>query len=406
MDKKPDMISEIHTGPDRADLALIEPAPLLLSGFGALRREPTRPLELRDADFEARFDHDTLFYDGFRLPDRRIALLGPPFLNLKPVLEEMSVTALPSGRQCRFRLRELDRHGQIIVEAPEDTTSLSLRFRDGAAEIPVQGSGADAFAGRRVLFTLSKNNRLHWIRDWICYGRDVHGADAVLFYDNGSTDYAPADILDTIAGIDGIAAARVVDWPFKYGPQGTREKGSWDSDFCQHGALEHARWRFLQSARSAQNADIDELVVSRRGRSVFAAAEAGPFGIVAYPGRWVVGTRRSPVSQDDDRRTHRDYDTVLRRQWSRKFGILPSDGAACPPKWTVVPSRCPAAAQWSVHSIVGWLPSRLMSPDLSYRHFREISDGWKYRRADRQDFDPALHEEDRLLRRHFGKAGW
>lgn len=395
-----------RNGPLPADVALVEPASLTLSSFSPLRRIPTRPAEMRDPDFDRQFDGDTLVYDAFNLPSGGIALVGPPFFNLRHALENMDVTALPSGQECRFQLRELDRHGQIIVEAPPGTQALSVRLGDDTAEIAIQPGETGAFAGRRVLLTQSKNNRLHWIRDWICYHRDVHGADAVLLYDNGSTSYKPHDILDMMAGIDGLMTVRVVNWPFKFGPQGTNDRRLWDSDFCQHGVLEHSRWRFLQSAGSVLSADIDELIVSRRGRSVFASVEASPFGVVAYRGRWVVGTQESQVSADDERRTHRDYDTVLKRQWARRFGILPFDGASCPPKWTAVPNRCPAQAQWGIHSIFGWLPSRIMSPDFSYRHFREISDSWKYRRTDRLEFDPALHEADALLRRHFRTAGW
>jgi hypothetical protein len=64
-----------------------------------------------------------------------------------------------------------------------------------------------------------------------------------------------------------------MEWPFKYGPQGANSWDHWDSDFCQLGAWEHARWRFLQNARSAMNSDIDELVLSKSGQSVFEAAE-------------------------------------------------------------------------------------------------------------------------------------
>src|SRR5665213_36842 len=76
--------------------------------------------------------------------------------------------------------------------------------------------------------------------------------------------------------------AKVLCGPFKYGPQSTLAQGLWDSDFYQLGAWEHARWRFLTQARSAMNTDIDELVVSARGRSVFEAAERSLFGIARY----------------------------------------------------------------------------------------------------------------------------
>ena len=52
-----------------------------------------------------------------------------------------------------------------------------------------------AFAGRNCLMTLSRDNALDWIRDWAAFHVREHGADAVLFFDNGSTDYRPEEIL-------------------------------------------------------------------------------------------------------------------------------------------------------------------------------------------------------------------
>lgn len=85
----------------------------------------------------------------------------------------------------------------------------------------------------------------------------------------------------------------------------------------------------------------------------------------------------------------------------RRLGLLRVDANACPPKWTVVPRRCPEAAQWSVHRILHWLPAMRLDADFCFRHFREITSNWKYDRLDRAAFDPALHERDRDLVAHF-----
>lgn len=383
------------------DFAVLRPQPVLLSALGAPSRIPTREVKARGPDFDAQFDHDTLAYDCFWMPDGQIALLGPPLFNLLASVKSMTLVAQPSGTRCDVEISELDRHARILIKAPSDTTHLALDFGAGPFAIPVGPSGVDAFAGKRVLFTLNKDNQLSWIRDWVRFAVDHHGADAVLIYDNGSTTYTSTELLEAISQ-NGIKTARVVEWPFKYGPQGIGKK-YWDSNFCQYGAWEHARWRFLAKARSAQNADIDELVVSKRGQSVFEAAEKSPFGVVSYAGRWVIGTAQTTVAADNPERTLSDYDTVLRPTHALKFGVLPYDPMRCAPKWTLVPHKCPPQAQWSVHAVFGWLPSRLVSRDLSFRHFREISNNWKYARLDRPDFDPALHERDPLLAAYFTK---
>jgi hypothetical protein len=384
-------------------LALASPAPVDLSSFGDMRRIATRPPEHRDADFDKKFDADTLFYDCFRLPDGRVALLGPPALNLLAQVEGMEIRALPGRQACRFTFRELDRHGRMIVEAPAEAHALELTFAGVAIEVPVGRNEVQDFAGRRVLLTISRNNALHWIRDWLIFARDVHGADAVVLYDNASTHYSAGDVLEEIGKVDGIAAARVVAWPFKFGPQGPDSKRFWDSDFCQHGAWEHARWCYLAKARSVQSADIDEFLLTRTGRSVFDAVEADWIGGFRYRGRWMVGTSRTAIAPDDPARSHFDYDTVLKPQMDRKFGLMPFDRLACPPKWIVVPQKCPPNAQWGIHSIHGWLPSRRMNNAFSYRHFREISDSWKYNRNDRKAFDPTAHEKDAALAAHVAR---
>lgn len=382
---------------------IVRPAPVMLPA--GVRREPTRPLAHRDEDFDAKFDAETLFYDAFRGADGRIVLLGPPFLNLRQALEAMAVTARPSGAACRFALREWDRHGQILVDAPDDTTHLSLETSFGRIDIAMGPSEVDLFFGRRVLFTLSKNNRLNWIQDWIRFARDAHGADAVLFYDNGSTRYSTEELAEAIGAVGGIAVARVVSWPFKYGPQGLDAWRFWDSDYCQHGAWEHARRRFLEAAASAQNADVDEMVVSPDGRSVFEAAENDRFGIVRYRGRWVVGIGE-PAETPPDHVRHTDFGTVQRAQMRRRFGILPRDALACPPKWTLVPSRCPDNAQWRVHTVDRWPAALRTNGAFGYRHFREINDNWKYARTRAERFDPAVHEADDLLKAHFARVDW
>lgn len=388
-----------------SSVAIVRPSPTLLTDFSAERRLSVRPMEARDADFDQRFDAETLFFDAFHGIRGRIVLVGPPFLNLKAALAAATIEARPSGSACRFELRELDRHGQIHVDAPDGTQSLVVTSALGRVEVAVQPSEVDVFAGRRVIFTQSRNNDLAWIQDWVRYARDVHGADAVLLYDNASTRYDSAAIAEALAAVSGIAAVRVVEWPFKYGPQGLDARRFWDSDFCQHGAWEHARRRFLEAARSVQNADVDELVVSADGGSVFAAAEADPFGIVRYRGRWVVGTGEQ-VDPAARRVRHADFDTVQRENVVRRFGILRRNVLACPAKWTLVPWRCPDRAQWRIHTVGRW-PAALRTTDtFGYRHFREINDNWKYQRTSADRFDPAVHEIDALLKAHFARVDW
>jgi hypothetical protein len=387
---------------------LFDPRPIVLTD-GHVRREPARPAAFQLPGFTEQFDYDTLLFDSFFCGNNEVLVTAPPFLNLLPFLSRMHVSALPSGRPCAFKIRNIDRHSQIRIAVPDGTTKLMLDLEIGKFELEPQHNLAGFFAGRRVLFTLSKNNRFEWIQDWIRYHRDVHGADAVLIYDNQSTDYTPRQLLAALSGLCGIERLCVVDWPFRYGPQGVDSKRYWDSDFCQCGVWEHARWMFLQQARSTMNADIDELVVAKDGSSVFEAAEQSRLGIVRYNGHWVHGFQ-GMTRVADDRSPIRvfDFDHYLRHSTVRRWGIVPAREwrTVCPPKWTVVPSRCPQRAQWAPHRIKGWLNALPLNRNFAFRHFREIGNHWKYDRSAREIFDGTRYAFDQRMRANFATVQW
>jgi hypothetical protein len=375
---------------------------------GGVRRKPARPPEFRFGDFAAQFDDGTLFYDAFwrREPDE-LVLLGPSLGNLKAFFDRMVVTAEPCGSPCRFRIREMDRHSQILVRPPGRAEQIVLRTPVGTFEIRPQFDLNGLFAHQRVLFTLSKNNRLEWIQDWIRYHRDLHGVTAVLFYDNASTDYSIDELAAALNAIEGLKQKCIVAWPFKYGPQGIGARQFWDSDFCQYGAWEHARGRFLRDACSALNCDVDELVVSESGHSVLDVVEKSYLGIVRFHGVWVSGIQGlTRCETDGPPITFRDFTHFSS---PRRRGALPADlrtAQWCPTKWAVVPSRCPAYTQWAPHTIKRWPSALLTTREFNYRHFREINNGWKYDRSDRDVFDPRVHVYDRKLVAGFSRVRW
>lgn len=366
-----------------------------------IRREPTRPLQFRDANFARQFDATTLLYDALDLGCGEAVLLAPPFFNLA---DDLAGTVFSSdGAACRATIKTYDRHAQIWLSGVRG--ALRARGPLGDINIPLSPCQVELFRGRRVIFTMSKDNPIEWILDWVRFNRDIHGADAVLLYDNGSTAYDSSALSAALQTVAGIAASVVVEWPFRYGPQGTRSD-HWDSDFCQLGAWEHARWCFLQQARSAMNSDIDELVLSRDGRSVFEAAERSRFGFVRYKGRWIIGVDGHDADIDDRPPRHRDFSILMPpdHHWSWRGR---RDLNRCSAKWTIVPARCPPDVQWHVHAIASWLPSYLpCSRNFSFGHFREIGSNWKYRRTNRVAFDPAIHVADQLLLTMLARVDW
>jgi hypothetical protein len=384
---------------------IVRPSPVLLADFSAHRREPIRPAAFRGETFDRDFDDATLFFDAFEAGPGKIVLLGPPFLNLAQAIAQTQFFA--GSARCNTRARRLDRHAQVWLEAPAHTLRLTAKGPMGDFEIAVAERKTKLFEKRRAIFTMSKNNPIAWILDWVRFNRDIHGADAVLIYDNNSTDYDSATLSRALSGVEGIVRSVVVEWPFKYGPQGIDVKRFWDSDFCQLGAWEHARWRFLQHAKCVMNSDVDELVVSTTGKSVFERAETSFSGLARYYGRWVVGIAdRSPARDSDRMPRHRDYTVRLRAPTWRSKLLIKRDADRCQPKWTLAPQRCPPRAQWKVHTIDSWWPSRLTTSEFSFRHFREIGSDWKYPRTHREPFDPTRHEEDLQLSAAYDRVSW
>jgi hypothetical protein len=298
---------------------------------------------------------------------------------------------------------------RMTVQLQGRPDNIVLQSQLGDIRVPVIEADQETFAGKRVLLTLSKDNRLEWICDWVRFHQDHHGADAVLLYDNNSTLYTLDELASAIASVSGIEAIRVIHWPYKYGPQGHR--GHWDSDFCQSGALEDARWRYLQRARSVLNVDIDELVLPR-SQSVFERVESEPSGYIAFRGQWVVDAN----SNDKDERLevepllHRNYFLRLRSRRGRfswkSWRVVPRRVDTCPPKWAAVPSRHPNPAQWQVHRVRGIAGSRSVNARVEYRHLRAINTSWKYSRGVAERFSAKLHAVDHELLDSYEKVAW
>jgi hypothetical protein len=392
-------------GHDRSALihAVCRTRDLQLADFTDARREPARPPRLRGEDFAQQFDATTLVYDALDLGHGEAVLLAPPFCNLA---DKIAATTFASdGEICRADIRTYDRHAQIWLTGIHGNT-VQARGPLGDITIPLSPSHSEIFRDRRVITTMSKDNPLAWILDWVRFNRDIHGADAVLIYDNGSAAYDSATLSEALQSVRGIACSIVVEWPYPCGPQDIDSRDHGDPDVCQLGAWEHARWCFLQHARSAMNSDIDELVLSQDGCSVFEAAERSRYGFVRYRGRWVIGVDGADAVPDDRLPRHRDF-SVLMPPDSRRSWLRGRDLSRCLPKWTVVPARCPRDVQWHVHSIASWLPSYLpCSRNFSFSRFREISSDWKHWRTDRVGFDPAVHMSNDLLLKTLARVDW
>jgi hypothetical protein len=353
-----------------------------LASFG-LRRDPPRPLDDRQPGYLELFDFGTLFYDVFRGADPQdVMLIGPPLLSCAILLDGLTFrlpgqngviawTYVPgrSDYQPNFKIR---------LRHPALATADRLQIEAGGQriEVQIQPNAGSRFAGRRMILTLSKDNPLPWVRDWVEFNLRVHRADAVLVYDNGSTAYGITALEELLSGIPGIAASLAVPWLFPYGPN-VGPRNIQDSFFCQPGALEHARWRYCAAARGVLNNDIDELTVPPRGDSVFGFLERSGKAAMVYPGLWA----EMPPANPPKRRIFHHGDFLYSERWRIIPGWLRPRRWLLRTKWAVQPALCPVEAEWGVHDIYPvsretaqrepqW---KLRTNRILYRHLRLMS---------------------------------
>jgi tetratricopeptide (TPR) repeat protein len=330
-------------------------------------RDPPRPLSLRHEDYEDHFDFTAVFYDCFwNSAGDEIVLIGPPLLNLEQDLG-LAIIAHPSMAPCELSLSHAFLGCQIVVKPPVGTTGLIMQTDRRESFIAPQPNLCELFRNRRTAVTLSRNNELTWIRDWVAFNKHYHKCTGVLIYDNDTDAYDLNDVYDYLEPIaDGMRIV-VLSWPFKYGVPDWRlpvSYGMLDSLYCQAGMLEHARHRFLSRSSSVLNTDIDELVLTERGSSVFELVEGSTTGLLAFGGVWVENRPITPEGIARRPSRFRDF------AW-----IGTGDQVGCENKWAVVPARVPAAAQWHVHRILGMPPSDCREL-VEMRHFKAINTDW------------------------------
>jgi hypothetical protein len=331
--------------------------------WGLARKRP-RPESKRPPDYDEKFDFHTLCYDVF-LDERTglINLVCPRLYNLERVLREARIEAdgHPVGIHRIQRHRRTDVVSLLGSPAP---ALLSIAGRRWEVSVPIQSRETAAFEGKNCLLTLSKNNDLIWIQDWARYHVKEHGAQAVLFFDNGSTAYGPEDIEASLAAVEGLEVLAVVSAPFPHGALGRRSFWEPPSKFLQAGILNLGHWRFLAAARAVLSVDIDELVWSADGSSIFDEAAASPLGYVTISGSWVfpAADRVGPYRH----RHHSFFDPRGREQRE---------------KWCVVPDGALESHIWDVHRVRGvWKKHLTRSTRCRYWHFSHVSTDWKENR--------------------------
>ena len=346
-------------------------------------RVPRAKGRVRPAAFAAAFDAKTLFYDCFRHADgRRILLVGPPPYGID--FRGAAFTAGGETLRARYHA-SLSTMVTELLDAPADAATVRVTIAGETHELAVQPNSCAALAGRRLLFTVKRDNELGWIREWAEYHQRAHGTDAVIVVDNGSSRYDAAELRATLAAVPGIALAAVPSWPYSFGPIDPAVTGNpyW-ARFLQIGSMSVVLRRYGEAAFGLLDCDIDELVHTPQGTTIFDLAAQSPKGLVVMEGRFVeaVTAVENPV--------HADFTMRLKDKKARR---------SSPRKWVLDPNR-DWVRELDVHPYMHWIHGRpafakTQRPDIFYWHFRGISTNWKDRRTETGHLDEAMLEVDR-----------
>lgn len=343
-----------------------------LAADGPLKRDVRSPNKPRPPEFMARYESRALVYDCFWHADgQRILLVGPPPMNLKSALAAARYEALPSRTPLHFAYHpSLSTMITELSGAPAGTTAVRMTVGDESFELQVQPNSSDALAGRRVLFAMSRNNDLAWIREWAAWHASIHGTDAIVFFDNGSSDYTVAEIEETLLGVNGLKSVSVHSMPYAFGmTDHALSVNPYWSHFLQISAMSVVLRRYGAKAFGLLNCDPDELAATHSGRPIYDLLAEARRGLVVFRGIWIEAMGEPGAPQPT---RHRDFHRRL---------ADPKAAVSRPGKWVIDPKR-DWFARLNAHPYWHWVAGRpwfgkSMPDDAFYRHFKGINTNWK-----------------------------
>lgn len=339
-----------------------------------VRRDHAVPEAWRGPDHDRLYDFRTLAYDAIVCPEEHaIVLICPKLLNFERFVLEGKFSV--SGEPAEVRsIRKHRRFDEVFLDWRGKSGKLAFEHGGLRLETDLSGQELAEFDGLNAMIAISRNNSLGWIKDWVSYHIKEHGLEAVVLIDNASDAYSTSDLAVALGSVESLKAFRVVSAPFSYGPLGIVRR-RFQSKFLQVGMFNAVRRRFLARAGAILSIDVDELVYSRSGKNVFAAARKSMLGYVAFRGSWAF---RDPSRNDEP--AH--WQHVLREE----------NGAKCPYKYCFVPRGFVGKRALEVHGMAGrWINRFASMNDFGYWHCFSVTTNWKKARASSQGRKLAEH---------------
>ncbi len=197
------------------------------------------------------FDFDTLFYDVFfDSTNKWIIAAGPPLGNLqldveiyvngKPIKLR---TVTPPSLSLMYLVKGCVRNVKPLNEVLIKVAGMGSR-QHWELKVPINNTGTKS---RFTLCAINKNNREHWIKDWIEHYKRL-GVDRVIIYDNNSRQLPKVDAI-------------VIPAPCKFGLERHFQVYGcymWEVMFLQRSLLTICSYKYRSG--HLLNFDIDELL--------------------------------------------------------------------------------------------------------------------------------------------------
>lgn len=364
-------------------MAIVKLASIDIPIETGLKRDKPQSCIVKNEAFWDFYDSKTLFYDIVHDPrKKRLRAYAPRLWGIET--DVRMARFYIDGKEITPDKFRKGRHIDIIeFNSIKNAHTLKIVILGAAIEQEVNRCDT-AFDGTNGIFTKSKNNRLDWIQDWASYHVKEHGATSVIIADNGSSAYSLDELDHVLQNISGLQQVRVINADKPFGPSETECSKSSLATSLQVALLNIGIDRFFGSNSVMLNVDIDELVVSKKNRSIFDETRRKIFGHITFEGHWTYSKKPSEVA------LHSDH-----------FWVKKEDNT-CPTKYALASHSPFRKFQLQVHNIAhvdrNFFKSRR---DFYFLHCKQISTSWKYDRAKAGDadyiIDAALQEKMRQV---------
>ena len=306
------------------------------------------------------FDFNTLFYD-IVMTESATLLYCPKLFNVETLIT--ASTFIIDDKIQPINIKKCSRYDIIKIKSKgKKLTIQNALFNESWDLIKFDSM---RFSGKNCLSTLNKNNKLEWIADFVKFHIKHHELDAVVLYDNGSTDYT-LEALEKCLQETGISDFLIVSVPQPFGPILKDRNHSFC--FLQTALLNLSRDKFFPMANAVLNIDIDELIW-KKDKTIFELAQSSFFGFVLFRGEW--------------RLTANNTQTIRHQA----HNYLDPTEKSCPTKYCYVPTKIARWCQLGNHrlhlkrTLFRNIVNRLLeNTDIGYWHCKSISTNWKYKR--------------------------